>query len=320
MTETSLREEILSGKARRERKMAACGGAGLTPEERAEVLAFLAQDSEEAIAQRASSALLTQPVEAFRAAVARPDIHESLLRYCAENLSDKPGMADTLAANRRTPADLLARLVPYFSVSTVQALMNDPERLSDSDVLVAALAGSSLITVEQRHMLEELQKLGADESAMAAVTEDTDVDHHQRMTLLQRLSKMRVVERIKVALTGNREERMVLIREPNKLVQRAVLSSPKLTENEVESFAAMANLSDETLRLIAANRQFMKNYVVMKNLMTNPKTPLDISLHLLPRLNPTDLKALANNKNVPETLRTMSAKLIRQRGAARGGG
>ncbi|HEX9760997.1 MAG TPA: hypothetical protein VGA40_08755 [Candidatus Acidoferrales bacterium] len=320
MTEPSLREEILSGKARRERKMAACGGAGLSPEERVEVLAFLSLDSEEAIAQRAASALLTQPAEAFRAAAARPDVHEHLLQYCSENLADKPGMADTLAGNPRTPADTLARMVPYFSVSTVQALMNDPGRLSDSDVLVAALAGSSLITVEQKHMLEALQKLGADESAMAAVVDEAEPDAHKRMTLLQRLSKMRVVERIKVGLTGNREERMVLIREPNKLVQRAVLSSPKLTENEVESFAAMANLSDETLRMIAANRQHIKNYTIVKNLMNNPKTPLDVSMHMMPRLTPPDLKALSTNKNIPETLRTMAAKLVRQRNATRSGG
>ena len=128
---------------------------------------------------------------------------------------------------------------------------------------------------------------------------------------------MRVVERIKVALTGNREERTILIRDPNKMVQRAVLQSPRLTDNDVESFSAMANLSDETLRLIANNRRFVKNYVVVRNLLNNPKTPIDVSLHLLPRLNPQDLKFLTMNKNVPETLRSMAVKLHRQRSQAK---
>jgi hypothetical protein len=124
---------------------------------------------------------------------------------------------------------------------------------------------------------------------------------------------MRVIERIKLALTGNREERMALMRDANKLVQRAVLQSPKLTNQEVENFAAMASLNDEILRLIAANRAFIKNYVVVKNLLNNPKVPLDVSLHLLPRLNDTDMKFLTMNKNVPETLRTMANKIIRQK-------
>jgi hypothetical protein len=96
-------------------------------------------------------------------------------------------------------------------------------------------------------------------------------------------------------------------------VQRAVLQSPRLTEQEVESFAAMSSLTDEILRLIAGNRVFRKNYTVVRNLMNNSKTPLDVTLHMLPTLNAVDLKKLSNNKNVPETLRTTATKLIRTR-------
>jgi hypothetical protein len=92
-----------------------------------------------------------------------------------------------------------------------------------------------------------------------------------------------------------------------------VLQSPRLTETDVESFASMTNLSADILRIIAANRAFMKNYVIVRNLTNNPKMPLDISLRLLLRLTPTDLKNLTVNKNVPETLRSMAVKLFRQR-------
>jgi hypothetical protein len=72
-------------------------------------------------------------------------------------------------------------------------------------------------------------------------------------------------------------------------------------------------LSDDVLRIIASNRSFRKNYTVVRKLMSNPKTPLDVSLHMLPMLNPQDLKALTLNKNIPETLRTTAMKLRRQR-------
>ena len=141
----------------------------------------------------------------------------------------------------------------------------------------------------------------------------------KRLTLLQRLAHLNVVERVQLALKGGREERMAMIRDNNKVVQRAVLQSPRLTEQEVESFAAMSSLTSEVLRLIASHRGFMKNYGIARNLAANPKSPLEISLHLLPRLTPKDLKLLATNKNIPETLRSMANKLNRQRSESRQG-
>ncbi|HSY59184.1 MAG TPA: hypothetical protein VK795_06465, partial [Terriglobales bacterium] len=119
-----------------------------------------------------------------------------------------------------------------------------------------------------------------------------------------------------MALKGNREARMILIKDPNKLVQRCVLQSPRLTDSEVESFSKMTNLSEEVFRVISLTRKFMKSYVIMKNLTNNPKTPLDISLHLLPRLSAADLKILSTNKNIPDTLRSIALKLQRQRTVA----
>src|SRR5262249_39361472 len=116
---------------------------------------------------------------------------------------------------------------------------------------------------------------------------------------------------------GGSEARRTLIRDSNKVVQRAVLQSPRLTDQEVEAFASQANLTDEILRLIATNRAFRKNYTVVRNLLNNPKTPLDVSLHMLPIINATDLKRLARNKNIPEPLGSTAVKLQRQRATAK---
>ena len=121
------------------------------------------------------------------------------------------------------------------------------------------------------------------------------------------------LQRVQFAVKGGSEARRTLIRDSNKVVQRAVLQSPRLTDQEVENFATMTSLTDEILRLIANNRNFRKNYSVVRNLLNNSKTPLDVSLHMLPMLNPMDLKKLTTNKNVPETLRTTALKLQKQR-------
>ena len=134
-----------------------------------------------------------------------------------------------------------------------------------------------------------------------------------RQTLLQRINSMTPAEKIKAALTGNQEERLVLIKDSNKLVARAVLGSPKLSDAEVEGFASMKNVTEEVLRQIAMNRAFMKRYTVAVALVNNPRTPLDVTLPLINRLNERDLKNLSMNKNVPETLRGLAAKLYKQK-------
>jgi hypothetical protein len=110
---------------------------------------------------------------------------------------------------------------------------------------------------------------------------------------------------------------MALIRDPCKVVQRAVLQSPRITDREIESFAGMANVSEDVLRALSMMRKYSKNYLVTRNLIFNPKTPIDVSLHLVSLINAQDLKALTNSKNVPETLHSAAIRLQRQRNLAR---
>jgi hypothetical protein len=124
----------------------------------------------------------------------------------------------------------------------------------------------------------------------------------------QPLSSMSVMQKMKIATRGTREARAALIRDPNRLVSTAVLSSPKLTENEIEGFARMANVSEDVLRQIGSNRAWVKSYAVAANLVKNPKTPLAMSMHLLQRLNDRDVKMLTIDRNVPEPLRIAARK------------
>jgi hypothetical protein len=126
-------------------------------------------------------------------------------------------------------------------------------------------------------------------------------------TTLQRIAAMSVAQRVVVAMKGTREERGILIRDSNKLVTVAVLSSPKLTETEVESIAKMTTVSEEALRIIGRTRAWMKNYAVMAALARNPKAPVALSMNLLARLTEKDLRAISTDRNVPDVVR-QSAK------------
>jgi hypothetical protein len=126
------------------------------------------------------------------------------------------------------------------------------------------------------------------------------------------LASLPIVERMKLAMKGTRSQRAQLIRDSNKLVAAAVLSSPKLTESEVEAFSKMANVAEEVLRSISMNRTWMKNYGVIAGLTKNPKTPPGISMRLVQRLNERDLKMLTTDRNVPEAVRLAARKFLKQ--------
>ena len=128
----------------------------------------------------------------------------------------------------------------------------------------------------------------------------------------QVLASLPIVERMKLAMKGTRSQRAQLIRDSNKIVSTAVLSSPKLTETEVEAFAKMANVAEEILRAIAMNRTWMKSYGVVAGLTRNPKTPPGISMQLVQRLNERDLKMLTTDRNVPEAVRLAAKKFLRK--------
>jgi hypothetical protein len=317
---TDIRAEVCSGNIRYERKLAVCtGNIPLSVEDRAELLAVLAGDADETISERAQGVLTTIPAEEFIAALGRVDSDPRLFNYCAQNLLEKAGVADAMANNPACPMPVVGRLAGYLTTAGIQALLDDLDRLASSPELIEALANSPAATAQQTASLREMQGGAAPAHEVETAVADAEPDPKKRETLLQRMAKMNVVERIRLAFRGNREERMALIRDPNRIVQRSVMQSPRLSDQDVEAFSAMTTVSSEVFRAIALSRLFMKNYVVVRNLIKNPKCPLDISLHLLPRLTALDLKQLCSNKNIPETLRSMAVKTQRQRAVAASG-
>ena len=137
--------------------------------------------------------------------------------------------------------------------------------------------------------------------------EHTEAD---RESIVQKLAQMSFTDRLKAAMKGTKEMRAILIRDPNKMISAAVLSSPKVTDSEAAGFARMASVSEDILRAIGHNRAWMKNYGVALGLARNPKTPVAMSLNLLARLQDRDVQAISVDRNVPEPLRIAARKKI----------
>ena len=135
----------------------------------------------------------------------------------------------------------------------------------------------------------------------------------KRENALQKISRLNVQGRIQLALKGNKEERSLLIRDGTKIVAFAVLEAPKLSDGEVEKFASQKNVLEAVLRQIPLKRKFMKNYKIVRNLVANPRTPLDLGLSLMKNILPPDLKAIGSNKDVSETIRNLAMKMYKQK-------
>jgi hypothetical protein len=148
-------------------------------------------------------------------------------------------------------------------------------------------------------------------------SEDADQDEDEakpesenEKSTVARLASLTVAQRVVRAMKGSREERAVLIRDPNKLVSTAVLSSPKLTETEVEAIARMANVSEDVLRIIGRTRAWVKSYAVAVALAKNPKSPVAMSMNLLSRLTDRDLRMISIDRNVPDVVRQTARRKV----------
>jgi len=135
----------------------------------------------------------------------------------------------------------------------------------------------------------------------------------QRDNTVQKINRLDVKGRIQLAMKGNKEERSILIRDGTKVVALAVLDAPKLSDGEVEKFALQKNVLEAVLRQIPLKRRFMKNYIVVRNLVANPRTPLDLGLGLMKHLLTQDLKNISANKEISETVRKLALKMYKQK-------
>jgi hypothetical protein len=206
-------------------------------------------------------------------------------------------LAEDADTDVRSAAEATLARVPSDTIGACLARRDAPEDLRTFFVARGVVPGDPATAPAD-------VQLFADEKT----PDEEDETAQDEGSVLQRLANMTVPEKVKAAMKGTREMRGVLVRDPNKIVAMAVLSSPKLTETEVEAFARAGSVGEDVLRTIARNRAWIKNYTVVLALVKNGKTPVAVSMALLSRLNDGDMKRLSTDRNIPEPLRIAARK------------
>ncbi len=151
----------------------------------------------------------------------------------------------------------------------------------------------------------------ADELVAETAAEPTPELGNNLYALIQGMS---VFQKIKLARMGNKEARGLLVRDRNKIVASAAIRSPKITENEIVSFAKMRNVCDEVLRAISQNRDWTRSYPVKLALATNPKTPPPSAVKFLNYLQERDLRNIMKSKDVPSAISTHARRILSKKG------
>ncbi len=312
------------------RRKGAEGALPVPVDDKIEILTLLATAPEPDLRQKAFETLRGVQAVEIRRVMANPKTAPDVLHFAAEHLlAEREDLRDILLWNPSLPPasrDLL-KPKPAPPPAPVASAPPSPAAVSTTresfalpaDQVPVSKAENTVERVADQATIEILAKLAAGEKIEDVETppevskRDDQLTEKERTTLIQKLNAMTVVEKIKAALTGNLETRNLLIRDSNKMITRAVLQSPKISDTEAESYAAAKNVNEEVLRLIAVNRKFMKSYVVMRALVNNPRAPIDITMPLVNRLIDRDLKGLSLNRNVPEVIRSLAIKVIKQK-------
>jgi hypothetical protein len=173
----------------------------------------------------------------------------------------------------------------------------------------------SLEYIEEIYEESEEQRQAILKKILGEMQADDDITS-DRVSMLNRIMRMGVKDRVKLAMKGDREARNILVRDPNKLVSTAVVNNPRITEKEVENIASMRSISEDILRSLASNRQWSRSYPIMHNLARNPRLPIANAITIMNRLQLRDLVALSKNRNVSDAVRRQALRLF----TARSGG
>src|SRR5712671_7092120 len=265
------------------------GNANLTPVEAQEL---------QGTGDRTAESVTQEVVERLEEFDVPPEAAAALQTFQQEHATE-------IAAEEGKPFELVKDDEPPANAApTESGASAADEAVPEEQVALVVPAAAPAALAPERLPLEN-----ADEFELA---------EKKKLTVFQRVSKLNVGQRIKLGFIGGKEERALLIRDTARLVQNAVLNSPKLSDAEAEAFAGSKNLQENVFREIARQRRFLKLYPVVRNLVNNPRCPLDISLTLVKTLQVYDLKSLRHNKNVPDTIRKVAAKLYAEK-ATRGG-
>jgi hypothetical protein len=334
------------------RMMAAKGLVPLSPADLTSVLFMLMYDPDANIRDTAGKTAVTLPDRVTASAFRDEGVPPPVLGWFLTLYGANDQCAEMLILNGNTPDEAVATVASTCTQRTAEIIAGNQLRLLRHDDIVRQLslnpvAEGALIdgvcdfAVRSGVKLPDVPQMQAAQvrlfgpQVVAAPPPDTSptadqvleefgldqegadkappLEEGKKLSLSQRIGKMNIAEKIKLATKGNKECRSILIRDSNKLVAVAVIRSPRITDGEVLNQAQNKVAQEDVLRVIFSNREWVRVYAVKLALVKNPKVPTGITMKFLTQLQESDVKALSRDKNVPGNIQMLAKKHIQKK-------
>ena len=330
------------------RLTAAKGLIPLSPNELTHLLYLLTNDGDQEIAGEARKSLSEIPREVISAVLSDVNSHPEVLDYFARTSLPESEL-EKIIVNNSTPDLTISYLAEHTdSQKLLELISNNHKRIVRSSDIVEALSKNPMVSRstldsvidylsfylgERAEIPGRTVDIGSgaagertppdiepgssfldnaevnQELLQENAQEEDEAREGERENILVEISNMTIGERIKLAIKGNREARSALIRDPNRIVSRAVLKNPRLTDTEIILISQSKIVNEDVLREISDTRRWSKMYPVKLALVSNPKTPPHISVNLVRHLRDYDLRSIMWSKNLPGVI-TSAAKNI----------
>jgi hypothetical protein len=320
-------------------EFAARGLVPLPPAELARALATLLARGEATLKSLAEESFRELSPDALKEAVLSEGVRPEQLDAIARR-SQEVSVLEPLIRHKAVPNETLAWLADRIEAYLQDVLVTNQVRLLAAPVIVERLFENPHLSPDIRRRADEfleeffLKKEREEDARAAAEAEAAEAGEETaspagamspaaaaahaeseevHRSLFTRLANYTVAQKIHLAWRGNKEERLFLVRDPNRLVAIAVLKSPKTREGDIETIANMKSISDEVLRAISFRKEWMRKYSILAAIVRNPRSPIDATLPLVIRLTHADQKKLAQDRNVPEPIRTLARREVARR-------
>ncbi|HEY6838096.1 MAG TPA: hypothetical protein VI389_05065 [Geobacteraceae bacterium] len=283
---------FVKAEATKETKLSAVhGDVSLSPCDRATVLVILSQDSEREVKEAAIRGLRELPESAALEIASTQGVHPRILDILARLHYTKPAIVTLLVAHPDIEPQTLAFLEDKAGVKA-EKIESQPEPHSP----------------QAAEPIEPHE--AAEDEASTEESGEIDEESDEFKSKYQLAQSMGVADKIKMALTGDKEWRTLLLKDSNKLVNGSVVKNPRITEAEVLGITKSVVQNEEILRIICMNKEWIKNYNIRKALALNNKTPLPSALRFLSTLTEKDLASIAKSKNISSVISTQARRLL----------
>ena len=338
-------ERIESGAYPRELlQTIAAGFLPLPQEDLVAVLAFLAVGNDAEIARAARVSLEEMPsrvLAGFASNDAAPPLHLKFLAHA----TDDPAVLEALIRNRSLPDEVVVQLANVADPVLQEVIVINQARILRAPLILDALLSNPILSPEaRRRAIETREEFFEKQARVQAPPEDEEaidlslsddaivdllekapdndapatlppipVEDPAQVSVFVKILRMSTKEKVQLAYRCGKTERMLLVRDRNKLICSAVMRNPRMTETEVEGIATLRNVDEEVLRIIGTTRQWTAKNPILNALVHNPKAPVGVVLPLINRLTLRDLKGLKDDRGVSEVVRSMARKLFNQK-------